>query len=59
MRKGSKVWVVVDIGCLECGEVSNLVGIFPCKDEASLAASSGDYFSTGQHKLEIFETVSP
>lgn len=32
-------YVVVDIGCLECGEPSRLVGIFPDR-EAAVAAGA-------------------
>lgn len=32
-------YVVVDIGCLECGESSRLVGIFPDR-EAAVAAGA-------------------
>lgn len=36
-------YVVVDIGCLECGEPSRLVGIFPDR-EAAVTAGATDVF---------------
>lgn len=52
-------YVVVDIGCIECGEPTNILGIFTDKDKAlgilthfsSLQAAHWH----GQHSFELFE----
>lgn len=55
------LYVVVDIGCLECGEPSALVGIFDNRIDANLALGRAEdglvprY--TGQHRVQLFETT--
>ena len=49
----------MDIGCIECGEESNLVGIFDTAEEASSALTEEAAIQrenwTGQHYFELYE----
>lgn len=52
------MWIVVDIGCIECGESSSIVGVFSSKERAdtivkTLLRKRG--FIGGQHDYEAFE----
>jgi hypothetical protein len=57
-------FLAFDVGCIECGEDSTVVGVFESKQEAIEAArerakGEGDeppfgYFSGGQHSVEVF-----
>lgn len=52
-------YVVVDIGCIECGEHSTVLGIFGDKKKAEEVLKKYDDIQsnnwTGQHYFEIFE----
>ena len=48
-------YIVVDIGCIECGEPTNILGVYKTKEEAEANHIEGGYFSSGQHSIEIFE----
>ena len=52
-------YVVVDIGCIECGEQSGVLGIFTDKKEAEKTAKKYKEKQannwSGQHYFEIFE----
>jgi hypothetical protein len=52
-------YVVVDIGCIECGESSAVIGIFTDKETAEKVAEDHEKRQkehwTGQHYFEIFE----
>lgn len=52
-------YVVVDIGCLECGEASAVLGIFDDKNKAKKVMEKYDKIQsknlTGQHHFKIFE----
>lgn len=60
-----KVWVPVDIGCIECGEPSAVLGVFRSRQEALDAFSEhiGEevtddgmpFFTNGQHYAQVFE----
>ena len=54
-----KYYVLVDIGCLECGEESNVIGIFTDKNKAEQEKQdhevAQDEMWYGQHDFEIFE----
>lgn len=62
-----KVFVAVDIGCIECGEDSGVIGIF--KTEAAAQQAIQEYVNpdapwgkegrVGQHSEEIFEAEVP
>ena len=52
------LYVVVDIGCIECDEASGVVGIFAKKEDAETARDrAADYQQLhlgGVHNFEIF-----
>jgi hypothetical protein len=52
-------YVAVDIGCIECGESSNVIGIFTDKEKAEQALDTHEKYQAkhwhGQHSFEIFE----
>lgn len=52
------MWVVVNIGCIECGVSSNIVGVFDSKERAEeIAVEFSDKFSWregGQNDFEVF-----
>lgn len=63
-RPGVKVWVVIDLGCLECGVESEPVGIFPDKETAADAAErrdqeTGRWRDGGQTSAQVFEMETP
>ena len=53
------IYVVVDIGCIECGEPSEVLGIFTNKKDAEKVAKKYKEIQSnswyGQHCFEIFE----
>ena len=54
-----KYYVLVDIGCIECGEESGVLGIFTNKKKAKMVAKKYEKIQSdnwsGQHYFEIFE----
>ena len=55
-------FLVFDIGCIECGESSDVVGIYETREMAEAVKVSrargdrfGNYFDGGQHIVEVFE----
>lgn len=54
-----KKWIVVNIGCIECGVSSNIVGVFDNEEVAKeIAARFNNIFSWregGQNDFEVFE----
>lgn len=59
-----KPWLLMDIGCYECGEASQPLGLFATEDEAEKFAQG--YVDTskypwgrpewhGQHSAEVFD----
>lgn len=50
-----KLYVVVDIGCIECGEDTAVLGIYKSREDAEQKHKLGSYFSGGQHSVEVFE----
>lgn len=53
-----KAWVVVNIGCIECGVSSNIVGVFTDKAEAERVTEELDDRMSlregGQNAFEVF-----
>ena len=60
---GKVVFVAVDIGCIECGEDSNVLGIFGTKEMAVEACDKARDEQLknwrGQHIFEVFEAKLP
>lgn len=56
------MFIVVDIGCIECGEGSRIVGVFALEEDAKTAASEAEDWQRdhweGQHYFEIFHHTS-
>jgi hypothetical protein len=54
-----KLYIVVNIGCIECGVSSNIVGIFDDKELADTIAdklcSTMGWRDNGQNDYEVFE----
>ena len=54
-----KYYVAVDIGCIECGEESDVLGIFTTKKQAqkelNKASKAQQINWTGQHHFKMFE----
>ena len=51
-------YLLFDVGCIECGEESGVVGVFTAKEVAEKhaeALNKGHGFTGGQHSYEIFE----
>ena len=50
-------YIVVDIGCIECGESSAIVGVFSDKAlaEAAIADCERLDWRDGQHSYEMFD----
>lgn len=60
-------YLAFDIGCIECGEGSNVIGVYSTKEEAEQAIKKyvnpklrwGRKGRQGQHSEEIFELEIP
>ena len=54
-----KRYLVFDIGCIECGEESGVVGVFGTKDEADHAANVAEIVQeatwSGQHYFMVYD----
>jgi len=58
-----KKYIVVNIGCIECGVSSDIVGVFANKERADAVASACDdkydWREGGQNAFEVFELPEP
>jgi hypothetical protein len=50
-----KLYIVVDTGCIECGEDTKILGVYRTREEAEQKHQLGDYYNRGEHCIEIFE----
>lgn len=54
-----KRYLAFDIGCIECGECSSVIGVYKQKKSAELACEKrterNDKNWSGQHECEVFE----
>jgi hypothetical protein len=54
-----ELYVVINIGCIECGVSSNIVGLFDDKDKANKIADTlenkYDWREGGQNRYEVFK----
>lgn len=52
-------WLAFDIGCIECGESSAIIGVFEtekaAKDACKVAREEQKKDWAGQHSMEVFE----
>ncbi|RTL08438.1 MAG: hypothetical protein EKK62_07720 [Acidimicrobiia bacterium] len=52
-------WLAFDIGCIECGEESGVIGIYDTEAEAQAAADAAEVRQAddwhGQHSMEVFD----
>ena len=52
-----------DLGCIECGQPSAVLGVFMSRDEANLAAEHAKRVQRenwlGQHYFEVYEIEVP
>ena len=55
----AKKYIVVNIGCIECGVSSNIVGVFDDKEKAdavaAICAAKYNWREGGQNSFEVFE----
>lgn len=55
----SRRWLLMDIGCLECGEPSRVVGVFSNESAATQLQerlTAGDIVKkNGQHRFVVFQ----
>ena len=58
-----KRYLTFDIGCIECGESSCVVGVYATKAEADAAAERAEAAQglnwTGEHHFMVFEIEVP
>lgn len=54
-----KLFVAVDIGCIECGEQSSVLGVFDNEEAAELVRDKAQKKQSkewkGQHDFQVFE----
>jgi hypothetical protein len=54
----SPQWIVVNIGCIECGVSSNIVGVFGSEERANTVAAllneNHAWRESGQNRYEVF-----
>lgn len=60
-----KMFLAFDIGCIECGEPSNVIGLYPTQEDAEAAITAytdstcwGKEGRSGQHLEEVFEITN-
>ena len=62
IKNRDELWVVVNIGCIECGVSSNIVGVFDSKDYAEKVAeecfNKYSWREEGQNAFEVFKLPS-
>lgn len=53
------MWLVFDVGCIECGVSSNVVAIYPTEQEANAVAeklnNTYEWREGGQNSYEVFK----
>ena len=59
------MWLVFNIGCIECGVSSNVVGVYTTEEEAMRVANACDnsgelsWREGGQNSYEVFDLSAP
>ena len=67
MRAGNyelpKPWMVFNVGCIECGVSSNVVGFYSTEEEADQVAKTCEdhlhWRQSGQNAFEVFDLRAP
>ena len=58
-----KPWMVFNVGCIECGVSSNVVGFYSTEEEAKQIAQACEdelhWREGGQNSFEVFNLVTP
>jgi hypothetical protein len=58
-----KRYMVFNIGCIECGVSSNVVGLYDTKDEAdkvvAICEDKLHWRESGQNAFEVFDLTQP
>lgn len=53
------MWILVNIGCIECGVSSNIVGVYDSEKQANelaqILSNKADWREGGQNSFEVFE----
>lgn len=56
-------WLVFNVGCIECGVSSNIVGTYATKEEANrieaICEASLDWREGGQNHFLVFDLLAP
>ena len=56
-------YLAFDVGCIECGEDSDVVGVYLTREEAEVAADIAQQAQAadwhGQHYFEVYEIEVP
>ncbi len=56
-------WLVFNVGCIECGVSSNVVGMYASSEEAervaALATEELNWREGGQNSFEVFDLLAP
>lgn len=56
-------WLVFNVGCIECGVSSNIVGMYATEDEADRVAAILDkkmsWREGGQNSFQVFNLLGP
>lgn len=59
----AKFYLAMDIGCIECGESSKVIGIYKAELEAETACNLAEIEQAkdwhGQHHFKVFEIEVP
>ncbi len=56
-------WIAFDIGCIECGEESSVIGVYSTEKEAEAACEKAAELQkanwTGEHHMKVFQLPAP
>ena len=57
MKTENKIYVVVRIGCIECGTPSSVIGSFETKEEAEKFSNANPWDSWAEHGGDGFQSI--
>lgn len=59
----AKYWLAFDIGCIECGEGSSVIGVYKTEEAADAACDKEEERQKanwgGEHRMESYEIEVP